>query len=304
MTVLFEPDVQSQWPEGIQVDESVVTLSPGSSCPVIIRVVNCTDHPIVLKRQTLLGQLQLIRSVMPISPSTLAEWPMPQSRDTTKVNAVSTSTSCQDKWMPPVDLSHLPPPQRAEVETMLREESAAFARDGEDLGRIKHLQMTIQLKDQQPVQNTYTSIPRPLYQEVKTYLSDLITRGWITKSHSPYSSPVVCVRKKDGTLRLCVDYRELNRKTVPNRQPIPRIRDVLDSLGGNTWFSTLDQGKAYHQGFMSQESRHLIADHHSMGFVRVGPDPIWTNQRTSCVPEIHGDLLGWSEWRHCHDLPG
>ncbi len=252
MTVLFEPDVQSQWPEGLQVDESVVTLSPGNSCPVTIRVINRMDHTLVLKRRTLLGQLQLVRSVMPMSPSTLAEWSTPQSSHTTKVNAVGISTSCQDKWIPPVDLSHLPPPQRAEVKTLLREESAAFARDGEDLGCIEHLQMTIQLEDQQPVQKTYTSVPRPLYQEVKTYLSDLITRGWITKSKSSYSSPVVCVRKKDGTRRLCVDYRELNRKTVPDRQPIPRIRDVLDSLGGNTWFSTLDQGKAYHQGFMSQ----------------------------------------------------
>lgn len=67
------------------------------------------------------------------------------------------------------------------------------------------------------------------------------------------------MRKKDGSLRLCIDYRELNRKTHPDRHPIPRVQDVMDSLGGNTIFSLLDQGKAYHQGFMSQESRHLTA---------------------------------------------
>ena len=70
---------------------------------------------------------------------------------------------------------------------------------------------------------------------------------------------MVCIRKKDGTLRLCVDYRELNRRTIPDRHPIPRVQETLDSLGGNSWFSVLDQGKAYHQGFVEPSSRHLTA---------------------------------------------
>ena len=87
----------------------------------------------------------------------------------------------------------------------------------------------------------------------------MISHGWISKSKSPYSSPVVCVRKKDGSLRLCVDYRQLNSKTQDDRQPIPRTQDILNSLSGNTYFSVLDQGKAYHQGFVAEEYRHLTA---------------------------------------------
>ena len=60
-------------------------------------------------------------------------------------------------------------------------------------------------------------------------------------------------------MRLCVDYRELNKKTIQDRHPIPRIQETLDNLGGNAWFSTLDQGKAYHQGFVSPESQPLTA---------------------------------------------
>ncbi len=59
------------------------------------------------------------------------------------------------------------------------------------------------------------SVPRLLYQEMKGYLHDLIAQGWVQKSNSSYSSPVVYVRKKDGTLRLCIDYGDLNRKTHP-----------------------------------------------------------------------------------------
>lgn len=87
----------------------------------------------------------------------------------------------------------------------------------------------------------------------------MLDHGWIKKSSSPYSSPVVCVRKKDKSLRLCVDFRGLNRKTITDRHPLPRIQDLLDNLGGFSWFSILDQGSAYHQGFVDESSRHLIA---------------------------------------------
>lgn len=73
-----------------------------------------------------------------------------------------------------------------------------------------------------------------LYEEKKYYLLDLIAQGWIGKSHSAHASPVVCVRKKCGSLHLCIEYRELNHKTHPDRQPIPRLQDVMDGLGGNT----------------------------------------------------------------------
>ena len=114
--------------------------------------------------------------------------------------------------------------------------------------------MDIKMTSDQPVQKNYLSIPRPLYPEVKGYIEDLLSRGFIRKSKSPFSSSVVCVRKKDGGMRLCIDYRELNKKTVPDRHPIPHIQEALDSLGGKSWFSVLDQGKAYHQGFMGKYS--------------------------------------------------
>lgn len=90
-----------------------------------------------------------------------------------------------------------------------------------DMGQatVNALQMNISLKDNEPVSRTYQSVTKPLYQEMKGYLQDLIAQGWVEKSTSSYSSPVVCVRKKDGTLRLCIDYRELNRKTHPDHHP-------------------------------------------------------------------------------------
>lgn len=119
--------------------------------------------------------------------------------------------------------------------------------------------MSILVKDDIPVQRAYSSVPKPLYKEVKEYVQDLLARGWIVKSKSPYSAPVVCVCKKDGTLRLCINYRLLNQKTVPDRHLLPWIQDLTDTLRGYRWFSILDQGKAYHQGLMAEGQKHLTA---------------------------------------------
>ena len=111
----------------------------------------------------------------------------------------------------------------------------------------------------QPVQKNYLSLPRPFYPEVKAILRTCLTEVFFRKSTSPFSSGVVCVRKRDGGMRLCIDYRELNKKTVPDRHTIPRIQEALDILGGKSWFSVLDQGEAYHQGFMGKYCQPLTA---------------------------------------------
>ncbi len=124
------------------------------------------------------------------------------------------------------------------VQQMLREEAASFSRSDDDIGCIEGLQLNISLKDTTPVTRTYQSVPRPLYEEMKDYLHDLIAQGWVQKSNSPYSSPVVCVRKKDGSLRLCIDYRELNQKTNPDRQPIHAFKTswtVLEETPGSRY---------------------------------------------------------------------
>ena len=64
---------------------------------------------------------------------------------------------------------------------------------------------------------------------------------------------------KGTGLRLCVDFRELNKRTEPDRHPLPRVQKTIENLGGNKWFSLLDQGKAYHQGFVSPQCQHMTA---------------------------------------------
>lgn len=101
----------------------------------------------------------------------------------------------------------------------------------EGIGCIPDLEVEKNLKDHQPVQKKYTSVPRLLYPEVKQYIEDVLNHNFITESKLLYSSPAVCVRKKDGMLRLYIDYPELKRKTISDRHPIPRFQETLDCLG-------------------------------------------------------------------------
>ena len=255
--VYFQPDDTFMTDDGLEIDECMVKVQKGSYTRITIPITNRTGRDISLRGRTILGKLQLISSVVPREISQ-PEPPSHQAPTVTETTPTDEDNSKKD-FITEIDMSGLTPSQRTQVKAVLREEKNAFAQDETDVGCIPDLNMHLKLSDETPVNRTYMSIPRPLYAEVKEYLTDLISRGWIKKSASPYSSPIVCVRKKDGSLRLCIDYRELNKKTISDRQPIPRIQDVLDGLGGSAWFTTLDQGKAYHQGFMHEESKHLTA---------------------------------------------
>ena len=104
---------------------------------------------------------------------------------------------------PDVDLGDLSEDQKMVVINMLREETDSFSKNDDDIGCAEGLQLNINLSDSRPVQKNYTAIPKPLYPEVKQYVEDLLNRGWIRKSRSAYSSPVVCVRKRDGSETMC-----------------------------------------------------------------------------------------------------
>jgi len=83
--------------------------------------------------------------------------------------------------------------------------------------------------------------------ELKVQLQELLDKGFIWPSNSPWGAPVLFVKKKDGTLCLCIDYRQLNKVTVKNKYPLPQIDDLFDKLKGVKVFSKIDLRSGYHQ---------------------------------------------------------
>ncbi|GBG93056.1 hypothetical protein CBR_g58411 [Chara braunii] len=94
---------------------------------------------------------------------------------------------------------------------------------------------------------------------LRAQLDDLLDKGWIRPSSSPYGAPVLFVRKKNKDLRLCIDYCKLNAQTVKNADPLPRIDDLFERLGGAKFFSKLDLKSGYHQLEIRQEDRYKTA---------------------------------------------
>nr|GFB10095.1 putative reverse transcriptase domain-containing protein [Tanacetum cinerariifolium] len=83
--------------------------------------------------------------------------------------------------------------------------------------------------------------------DLSKQLKELSDKGFIRPSSSPWRAPVLFVKKKDGSFRMCIDYRELNKLTVKNRYPLPRIDDLFDQLQGSSIYSKIDLRSGYHQ---------------------------------------------------------
>ena len=249
-TLLFSP-----YPSDMEFElsESVVHLKRGKR-KVHVVVTNPTNAPMSLKKGLILGSVESVSAVVPLGSGDESK----HASDVVDVNQVEVKVSAPAADVK-IDLSHLPEDQRVVAQQLLDEERDVFCTGKEDHGNCPDFVMDLHLTDNVPVVVPHRQIPRPLYDEVKNFLNDLIANNWVRESCSSYSSPIVCVRKKDGGLRLCIDYRALNKKIVPDKQPILRIQEIFDGLGGQEVFSTLDMAKAYHQGYVGEEFRHYTA---------------------------------------------
>ena len=135
----------------------------------------------------------------------------PQSYGYYNIQQVRETVNCenlqehQQNVINNVDLSGLQTQESAQARQLLTEFSDVFSADENEIGNMKDFQMKLNLKGDVPFQTSYKAIPRNLYKELKHYIEDLLNKNWIRDSESPYSSPVVVARKKNGTLQLCVD---------------------------------------------------------------------------------------------------
>ncbi|KAK2904105.1 hypothetical protein Q8A73_010762 [Channa argus] len=135
-----------------------------------------------------------------------------------------------------------------------------------DVGLAKGVEHTIRLSDPRPFRQRSRRLTPADIEDVRKHLQELLCAGIIKESRSPYASPIVIVRKKNGTIRMCIDYRLLNGRTVPDQYTTPCIDDVLDSLSGSKWFSVLDLRSGYYQIAMAEEDKEKTAFICPLGF--------------------------------------
>ena len=141
------------------------------------------------------------------------------------------------------------------LKQLLIKHADVFATSDEDLGRTNVVEHHIDTGNSAPIRQAPRRIPIAQQPECEKAVADMLAQGVIEPGQSPWASPVVLVRKKDGSLRFCVDYRKLNSVTKFDAYPLPRVDETLDTLAGAQWFSTLDLISGYWQVGLTPEAK-------------------------------------------------
>ena len=149
--------------------------------------------------------------------------------------------------------------EKDSVIDMLLQNKQVLGKSGKDLGCISDTRFKIDLIDSTPIYQKPRCFPNPLSDEIEQQCIDLVGLGVTEHSTSAWSSPIVPVRKPDGSLRLCIDYRKLNFVTKNEKFPMPNLQNLVYSLHGAKYFTKLDLIKGYYQILMDDESKELTA---------------------------------------------
>eukprot|EP00253_Pinus_taeda_P016529 PITA_16529 len=189
-------------------------------------------------QQEIQGILKLVQ-VRPITPSQLAKC----IRKKCQIYAVQVGFASSENNESA--LGNIP---------VVREFADVFPKEIPGLPPKRNLDFTIELvPGAAPVSQAPYRMSVPELTELKMQLQELLDKKYIRPSVSPWGTPVLFVRKKDGTFRMCIDYRQLNKLTIKNKYPLPRIDELFDQVKGVTVFSKIDLRSGYHQIKIKEE---------------------------------------------------
>ena len=199
-------------------------------------------------------QLHAGKSIGVLEVVHLAEAPAPAPP-----SSMHSTSPCQ----PPLP-ENLSPLQQQQLNELFKEFQDVFSQGDDDLGNTPLLKHGIETHGP-PLRQPYRWQNPAVRREEMAQVQQMLSSNVIRPSNSPLASPVVMVRKKDGSLRFCVDFRQLNAATVKNAHPLPRIDDLLDALHGAKWFSTLDLKSGYWQVPIAEQDKEKTAFRTSSG---------------------------------------
>ncbi|WKY07926.1 hypothetical protein Q1695_007431 [Nippostrongylus brasiliensis] len=183
-----------------------------------------------------------------------------------------------------------------QMKRLIREYRDVFAVSDVELSQTHLLVHDINVQGHEPIRQRTRPVPYGLRNEVAHMLKDLEERKIIEESSSPWASPIVLVAKKDGGIRLCVDYREVNKVTKKDSYPLPTIDVTLQNLKGKRWFTSLDLASGYWQVPLSEPAKEISAFTTTSGLFQFRVLPFGLTNAPSAfqrlMEKVLGDLLG------------
>ncbi|KAG1946284.1 interleukin-1 receptor accessory protein-like 1-A [Pimephales promelas] len=219
----------SSLPGGLLVQPCLVEL-PGR-LPVV--VLNESEHDIIIPAKSVIAELSAIQAIL--------------SHKQSMTNPGEPEHSKMADLTFDFGESPVPPEWKDRITQKLNSMPEVFAQNDTDFGRTDKVKHHIKLSDETPFKLRARPIHPHDVEAVRQHLQELLNAGVIRESESPFSSPIVVVRKKNGQVRLCIDYRKLNLQTVKDAYALPRMDDTFTALSGSKWFSVLDLKSGYYQ---------------------------------------------------------
>ncbi|KAL7857234.1 hypothetical protein SRHO_G00161330 [Serrasalmus rhombeus] len=274
---------------GLLVARVVVDAKPNEHVP--IRLFNPGTTPVKVNKGAIAGFLQaadvvqLPPSVPPAEPfQTCPNFPVipphlqPLYRDSASVLAAN---------------------DRRDLAQLLSTYADVFSTGPADLGRTSLVQHDIQILPGPPVKQQPRRMAFEKQIESDTQIQQSLESGLASPSNSSWASPIVLVRKKDQTYRLCVDYRALNARTVKDAYPLPRIQDTLETLSTAKWFSTLDLASGYWQVALTPRARKAVAFCSRKGLFTWNVMPFGLCNAPATFQRLMDRVLSGLQWETC-----
>ena len=251
-------------PRGVQTLCSVVRTD--QSCVqggvIPVQILNLNEEDVWLQPRSVLGELDVADVLEPPvnNPKAGLHGMMVQATctdnerivrasniggPTREINVIYTDMESS----PQVDLGglDLSEEELRRLRSLLDKHNDVFSKDGDDIGYCDAIPHQIVTVDDRPIRVPHRRVHPNQWEEVKAHLEKWLKLGVLQESTSCYASPAVLVRKKDNSLRLCIDYRQLNLRTIKDAFPLPRVDECLEALAGAKYFTTLDLAHGYYQ---------------------------------------------------------
>lgn len=286
----------------VSVCPRVVTLAnTGKTSRIPVRLCNMTARAIVIPCKTNICELKEVKVLrnVDIKPNQKANVSSTTANDK-KSEETKERKTIKEQFGVDIDETQLTSEQKAKVRNLFEKYEQIFPKSKLDLGHTDVVHHKINLMDEKPFKEPYRRVPPALFNEVKEHLKEMLEIGAIRESKSPWSSNVVIVRKKDGTIRFCIDFRKLNQRTVKDAYAIPRVEDTLHLLSGAKYFSKLDLKSGYWQVELEEEDKAKTAfSVGGLGFYECNRMPFGLSNAPATFQRLMERCMGELNLRDC-----
>ncbi|XP_039884477.1 uncharacterized protein LOC120731507 [Simochromis diagramma] len=277
-SVVVEQPSSSSLPGGLLVNNCLVDLSKQRPFRLPVVITNQSERDIVIPAKCQIADISAYQCVL--------------SKEQSVVNLQKADLTQEADRNFNFGESPIPPEWKGRITRLLNNMPDVFAQHDLDFGRTDKVTHHIKLSDEAPFKHRAPPLHPQDIEAVRRHIQELLDTGVIRESESPFSSPIVVVRKKNGQIRLCIDYRKLNLQTIKDAYTLPKLEDTFAALSGSQWFSVLDLKSGYYQIEVEEADKPKTAFVCPLGFWEVNRMPQGLTNAPSTFQRLMEKCMG------------